>query len=150
MRLEQKKNSTAKGTFYIYTDGCIGTANWTDVSLAKDVKMLIQGINLNHTANGSKSLRESMNKEGWNLVSDTQVCNHGGIGYDYKTDTIKVIISKTDLHGLRDAALKEGCVDKEGAPVFIALDAGGSFAYVHDGNIVYKSDGRFMRNIVYW
>ncbi len=33
-----------------------------------------------------------------------------------RSDTVKVIISKTDLHDLRDAVLKEECVDIAGNP----------------------------------
>lgn len=139
-----------KGTFYIYTDGRIGTVTLSKLG-TKDVKFCVQGINLSPGADGgSIDLRESMNRQGWELVSDTQVSRRAALGYDSIKDRVKIVIKKCDLHDLRNEVRKLGCVDKNGDTVAIALDSGGSFAYVQNGKIVYNSDGRLMRNIIYW
>ena len=72
------------------------------------------------------------------------------IGYDYKTDKIKIVIAKCDIPTMQSYCKDAGLIDKDGYVCAIMMDRGGSFAYVDNGKIIYNSDGRYMRNIIYW
>jgi len=131
-----------KGTFYLYKDGRCGVVMLRSIA-TKDLQMLIQGIDL---ADLSKDALEA---QGWGLISVTERCKRAAIGYDSVADKIKVVVVNGSLADLRAECIKAGLVYNDKAYA-IALDAGGSFALTLDGKIVYNSDGRYMRNIIYW
>ena len=90
---------------------------------------------------------ESMKAQGWSDPSLARPCRRAGIGYD--GEKIKIVIVNGSLADLQNACIKTGLV-YNGKACAIALDAGGSFALVQDGKIVHNSDGRYMRNIIFW
>lgn len=131
-----------KGTFYLYKDGRCGVGEMRTMSTIKDLQMLVQGINLADLS------PEAMKRQGWNLISLTEKCRRAAIGYDKKDDKIRIIIKTCNLLELQAECINNGLVS-DGKACAIALDAGGSFAYVRDGKAVYNTE-RFMRNIIYW
>jgi exopolysaccharide biosynthesis protein len=139
-----------KGTFYIYKDGRIGTVKLSGID-KKDIKFLIQGIDLSPGKDGDRymSLRESMDRQGWHLISDTEVCRRAAIGYDYLKDKVVIVIKTCSLNELRTEVRRRGLMDRNGNTVAIALDSGGSFCYCKDGEMIYDTD-RHLRSIIFW
>ena len=140
--LENKLTKTPKGSFYLYKDGRCGVVNLRSIPL-KDMQILVQGINLVDIS------PEAMKAQGWNDPGLSRLCRRAAIGYDQAADKIKIVIVNGTLADLQNACIKVGLVNN-GKACAIGLDAGGSFALTLDGKIVYNSDGRYMRNIIYW
>lgn len=140
--LEIKAGTKPKGSFYLYKDGRCGVINLRSVP-TKDMQILVQGINLDVLT------KDALEAQGWGLISLTERCRRAAIGYDPTADKIKIVIVNGTLIDLQQACIKAGLVNN-GKACAIGLDAGGSFALVQDGKIVYNSDGRYMRNIIYW
>lgn len=140
--LEIKTGTKPKGSFYLYKDGRCGVINLRSIP-TKDIQMLVQGINLDVVT------KDALEAQGWGLISITEKGRRAAIGYDKANDKVKIVIINGNLIELQEECRKQGLI-ADGNVRAIALDAGGSFAYVKDGKVVYSSDGRYMRNIIYW
>lgn len=132
-----------KGTFIVYKDGrveirTIGRDNFNTLNVP-DIRLAIQGFNLDYEANTSPNLKESMRKEGWGQSNDYIYgtnCWRGAIGYSYKTDKVIIVKKKTDAPGIRLAIRQAGCKTIYNDTCGIGLDSGGSDALVLDGKVI--------------
>ena len=152
--MPQSYDLQQKGTFIVYDNGNVQTATVRDILDVSNIKMAVQGANCDFEVNGSRSLLESMRKEGWCFLKDgrwvdnvySDICRRGVLGYDPVVKKVKFISKVTDAMGIRIEARKHGCI-VNGNTAAIILDAGQSFAEASDGKLHYGT-GRIQRNII--
>jgi hypothetical protein len=137
-----------RGTLIIYTDGKVEVKTLADIN-PKGVKLAIQGFNCDFEYNGSKTLLESMRKEGWGENNDhifKAVCRRHAIGYNPTKNKIIIAIKKTNATGIRHLIRSLGCI-VGGNTCAIGMDSGDSHTEVV-GSKVVAATTRAQRSIV--
>jgi exopolysaccharide biosynthesis protein len=149
-----------KGTFIIYKSGhcevkTIGRKNLSTLDLS-NIKLAIQGFNMDYEANGSTNLRDSLRKEGWATFKDGQwddyiyglVNNRPAIGYDPAKKKVIIAIKNTDSSGIRTFMRSLGC-KMNGNTCSLGLDSGGSTALVKDSKVIYGTNRNLVSILVF-
>jgi len=123
-----------KGTMVIHNSGLVQVNSVRDLANVNGVKLAFQGFNLDYEKNGSRSMEESILKEGW--LSDVyRNTNRGGIGYNPEKNKLVLAHIKGTAEDLRKEMRKLGCI-MNGNTCGIGLDAGSMDAFKVNGKLI--------------
>lgn len=134
-----------KGTFIVSRDDTVSTGWRWDSDMQKiehDIWFCVQGFNLFPP---TLTLKEGLQKEGWNYDEVARKTNRIAIGYNQIKNKAVVVVKKDcDAQEMQSIVIDLGCKNNA-----ICLDSGGSCNAVVDGEAFVTTD-RQLANIIYW